>query len=224
MYCQNCGTELAAGTKFCSNCGTEQKNIFVNKTSESSKRKKKKVLISIVIVVLLIVAVVVPVGIVNYDKNNLTLEEARIKFLEAQDVYLEWYTDPPISYSDSFEDQWHTYYLVKGEFKTEDIIEILSEHFTYEICEEVIDICYLQKKDKLYFGAVPFGVETVTTIIEDRIYKENDCWIYEVDVECRDSIDNSIVYTDTPVFKLVKQNKDWVFDSFSIYDTLLKYE
>ena len=105
-----------------------------------------------------------------------------------------------------------------------EISELLSEYFIYEICEEVIDICYLQKKDKLYFGAVPFGVETVTTIFEDRIYKENDCWIYEVDVECRDSVDNSIIYTDTPVFKLVKQNKDWVFDSFSIYDTLLKYE
>lgn len=79
-----------------------EKILLLIKHRKAQKERRKKVLISIVMVVLLIVVVIVPVGIVNYDKNNFTLEEARIKFLEAQDVYLEWYTDPPISYSDFF--------------------------------------------------------------------------------------------------------------------------
>ena len=227
MYCQNCGTELAAGTKFCSSCGTEQKYIFSDKSQSKITRKSKKTFVLIVVGFITVIATVC--GMIVYNNNQLTIEEVREKFVEAQEMYKVWCFDTPTSATDKIEegDFGIIYQKVIGDIDTrEEISEILSEYFSAEASEELLDYNYLERNGKLYFCVEAPDTElTHTVVTEEKIYKNDDCWFYEINSNYYYSYDTSEVFENDPVvLKLVKDDDRWVFDNFSLYIALYEFK
>ena len=161
--------------------------------------------------------------------DEMTVEKARNIFKNALDTFEAYYVNHNMSteimvqaYNKRVGDPVPYGLVQSGADSIDDVYNALHKYMSDDMCQYVIDSCYIERDGKLYHYTPVFGLEGTFVIKDEEIYHSGSKWVYKTTSAYREDSSEYGAYENS--YDLIMEDGNWVVASFNEYDLALVYE